>query len=69
MMVESGPGSVSAAGGRLLGSDPELRARRVEGGRRTVADDAWERRIDRLEQFLEQVARQTGSPVRQADPA
>jgi GT2 family glycosyltransferase/glycosyltransferase involved in cell wall biosynthesis len=68
LMVESRPDAVAAALGRLF-EDPELRGRLVEAGRRTVAEYAWEKRIDQLEEFIERVAKQTDSRLRQADPA
>jgi glycosyltransferase involved in cell wall biosynthesis len=46
---------VAAAIRRLL-EDPELRRRLGEEGIRTAAEYAWERRIDALEAFLEDVA-------------
>ena len=45
---------------RLL-ADGELRARLGEEGRRTAQDYAWEKRIDRLEAFLQAVARAPSS--------
>jgi GT2 family glycosyltransferase/glycosyltransferase involved in cell wall biosynthesis len=50
------PAAVSAALARLLG-DRELRERLGRAGIETAAQYAWERRIDALEAFLEEVAR------------
>jgi glycosyltransferase involved in cell wall biosynthesis len=47
---------VSRAITRLL-EDDELRARLGAAGQRTAAEFAWERRIDELESFLDDVAR------------
>ncbi|HEX8158885.1 MAG TPA: glycosyltransferase [Solirubrobacteraceae bacterium] len=58
--------SVSDAISRLL-QDPELRARLGEAGRATSGDYAWERRIDELESFLQEVAAVT-APPRSATP-
>jgi GT2 family glycosyltransferase/glycosyltransferase involved in cell wall biosynthesis len=56
LMPEVSREAVSAALERLLG-DGELRARMGEAGIETAAEYAWERRIDALEGFLEEVAR------------
>jgi GT2 family glycosyltransferase/glycosyltransferase involved in cell wall biosynthesis len=56
LMPEPEPAAVSAALARLLG-DAELRARLGRAGIATAQDYAWERRIDALEAFLEDVAR------------
>ncbi len=56
LMPEASREAVSAALARLLG-DAELRARVGEAGIETAAEYAWERRIDALEAFLEEVAR------------
>jgi glycosyltransferase involved in cell wall biosynthesis len=50
LIVDSDPGAVSTALGRLF-ADPGLRARLVEAGLATAAEYAWERRIDQLEAF------------------
>lgn len=55
LMPEPGVASVSAALARLL-SDPDLRERLGRAGIDTAADYAWERRIDALETFLEEIA-------------
>jgi glycosyltransferase involved in cell wall biosynthesis len=55
LMVEDEPAAVAAAIGRLL-SDPALRERLAEGGRRTAAEYAWPGLIDRIEEFFEGVA-------------
>jgi glycosyltransferase involved in cell wall biosynthesis len=56
LMPEPTVQAVSAALARLLG-DPELRERLGAAGMRTAREYAWERRIDALERFLEDVAR------------
>jgi GT2 family glycosyltransferase len=56
LMPEATREAVSAALARLLG-DAELRARMGEAGIETAGEYAWERRIDALEAFLEEVAR------------
>jgi GT2 family glycosyltransferase/glycosyltransferase involved in cell wall biosynthesis len=56
LMPESDTASVSAAIARLL-ADRELRERLGRAGIETAADYAWERRIDALERFLDEVAR------------
>jgi glycosyltransferase involved in cell wall biosynthesis len=61
LLVEPTPEAVGAAIQRLLG-DPELRARLVEEGYKTVRQYAWERRIDELEAFLERVAQSAAAP-------
>jgi GT2 family glycosyltransferase/glycosyltransferase involved in cell wall biosynthesis len=58
LMPDPDPAAVSAALARLLG-DGELRARLGRAGIETAADYAWERRIDALVEFLEEVARPT----------
>jgi GT2 family glycosyltransferase/glycosyltransferase involved in cell wall biosynthesis len=58
LMPEPNPAAVSAALARLLG-DPELRERLGRAGIETAQDYAWERRIDALVEFLEEVARPT----------
>jgi GT2 family glycosyltransferase len=55
LMPEADRDAVSAALGRLLG-DAELRERVGRAGIETAARFAWERRIDALEAFLEEVA-------------
>jgi glycosyltransferase involved in cell wall biosynthesis len=55
LMPEARPREVRDAIARLL-EDPELRARLGEAGLRTAQDYAWERRIDALEAFFEEVA-------------
>ncbi len=56
LMPEATHEAVGAALARLLG-DPELRERVGRAGVQTAAEYAWERRIDALEAFLEDVAR------------
>jgi Glycosyl transferases group 1 len=56
LMPEPTVSAVSAAIARLLG-DPELRARLGRAGMETAAGYSWERRIDALESFLDDVAR------------
>jgi GT2 family glycosyltransferase len=56
LMPEATREAVSAALERLLG-DGELRERVGRAGIETAAEFAWERRIDALEAFLEEVAR------------
>ena len=58
LMPEPDRESVSAALARLL-ADPELRARLGRAGRQTAQEYAWERRIDALERFMDEVARPT----------
>jgi len=58
LMPAPEPAAVSAALAALL-SDPELRARLGREGIATAQDYAWERRIDALEAFMEEVARPT----------
>jgi GT2 family glycosyltransferase len=55
LMVEAKAEVVAGAIGRLL-ADGELRTRLALAGLRTAADYGWERRIDALEAFLEDVA-------------
>ena len=54
LIAEADPEAVSQALARVLG-DARLRARLVEAGLKTVREYAWERRIDRLEQFFLEV--------------
>ncbi|HEY3970041.1 MAG TPA: glycosyltransferase [Solirubrobacteraceae bacterium] len=56
LMPEASREAVSGALARLLG-DGELRTRVGQAGIETAAEFAWERRIDALEAFLEEVAR------------
>jgi len=56
LMPEPDTAAVSAALARLL-ADRELRERLGRAGIETAADYAWERRIDALERFLDEVAR------------
>ncbi len=58
LMPDADTGAVSAAIAKLL-SDPDLRERLGRAGIETARDYAWERRIDALEGFLEEVARPT----------
>ena len=58
VMVEPNTRAVSAALGRLL-DDSELRERLGRAGIETAREYAWEKRIDALEEFLEEVARPT----------
>ncbi|HSZ14030.1 MAG TPA: glycosyltransferase [Solirubrobacteraceae bacterium] len=58
LMPEPNPAAVSAALARLLG-DAELRERLGRAGMETAQDYTWERRIDALVAFLEEVARPT----------
>lgn len=55
LMAEPDAASVAHAIGRLL-TDPALRARLGAAGRLTAAEYTWERRIDALESFLQEVA-------------
>ena len=55
LMVDPDPASVAAGIERVLG-DAELRERLVAGGLETVKEYAWERRIEQLERFLDDVA-------------
>jgi GT2 family glycosyltransferase len=55
LMPEPEPAAVSAALARLLG-DGELRERLGRAGVDTASEYAWERRIDALEAFLEELA-------------
>jgi len=55
LIVDHDPAAVAAAVRRVL-DDRALRARLVAGGRQTVLDYSWERRIDQLEGFLTRVA-------------
>ncbi len=57
-MPEPDPAAVGAALARLLG-DGELRAQLGRAGIETAAAYAWERRIDALVEFLEELARPT----------
>jgi len=56
LMPEAEATAVSAALASLLG-DPALRARLGRAGIETAQDYAWERRIEALERFFEEVAR------------
>ncbi len=56
LMPQASREAVSAALARLLG-DAELRERVGQAGIETAAQFAWERRIDALEAFLEEVAK------------
>ncbi len=62
LMPEADRDAVSAALARLLG-DAELRERVGRAGIETAARYAWERRIDALEAFLEEVARPRATVV------
>jgi len=55
LMPEQDTAAVSGALARLM-SDPALRAQMGRAGIETAADYAWERRIDALEAFFEEVA-------------
>jgi glycosyltransferase involved in cell wall biosynthesis len=55
-MPEADRDAVSAALARLLG-DAELRERVGRAGIETAREYSWERRIDALEGFLEEIAR------------
>jgi GT2 family glycosyltransferase len=61
LLVEPRPEAVSAGIDRLL-RDSALRARLVEGGFRTAETYHWERRIDELEAFLNDIAQRSGAP-------
>jgi len=63
LMPEPTVESVSGAVRRLL-DDPELRERLGRAGRETAAQYAWERRIDELEAFLEDVAERRSATLR-----
>lgn len=54
LMPEPNVSAVSAALERLLG-DPDLRERLGRAGMQTAQDYAWERRIDALERYLDEV--------------
>ena len=54
-MVERDPAAVAAGLQRVL-EDPELCARLVAGGLRTVLDYSWTRRMDDVESFFSRVA-------------
>ena len=58
LMPAPNPGAVNEALARLL-DDPELRERLGRAGEETAKNYAWERRIDALVEFLEEVARPT----------
>jgi glycosyltransferase involved in cell wall biosynthesis len=60
-MPEPTTAAVAAAIQRVL-DDPDLRRRLGEEGIRTAQDYAWDRRIDALEAFLEDVAAGTTKP-------
>ena len=55
LLVEQHPEAVAAALRRVL-TEPELRGRLVDGGRATVGEYAWERRIDAVERFFKALA-------------
>ena len=55
LMVERDPAAVAAGLQRVL-EDPELCARLVAGGLRTVLDYSWTRRMDDVESFFNRVA-------------
>jgi glycosyltransferase involved in cell wall biosynthesis len=57
LLVEADPSAVSAALARVL-AEPQLRQRLVDGGRATVGEYAWERRIDEVEAFFNRLAEQ-----------
>jgi glycosyltransferase involved in cell wall biosynthesis len=61
LLVEATPEAVSAGIDRLL-RDPALRERLEEGGFETAKRYQWERRIDEVEAFFEDVARRGGAP-------
>ena len=65
LIADSDPEAVSRALQRIL-ADAALRARLTSAGLETAADYAWERRIDRLERFLGEVA--ATAPRRSAAP-
>ena len=67
LMVDDDPAAVRAALERVL-SDPSLRERLAEGGRRTAADYAWPPLLDRIEGFYEAVAPALTSAPRSAAP-
>jgi len=56
LMPESSPEAVTAALERLL-TDRDLRERLGNAGMQTAKEYAWERRIDALERFLEEVSK------------
>ena len=58
LMPEPNPAAVSAALERVF-ANPGLRERLGSAGIQTARDYSWERRIDALEAFLEEVARPT----------
>jgi glycosyltransferase involved in cell wall biosynthesis len=62
LMPASDVDAVRAAVQRLLG-DPDLRRRLGEEGIRTAREYAWERRIDALEAFLEDIGSRSGPPT------
>jgi GT2 family glycosyltransferase len=62
LMPEAGVEQVSAALARLL-ADPQLRERLGRAGIETAKPYAWERRIDALEQFFEQIAQPRTEPL------
>ena len=68
LMTEPDRASVSAALARAL-TDPPLRERLGRAGVQTASEYGWGRRIDALEEFLEEVARPTRvDPDRDAAP-
>ena len=62
LMPEPTPEAVAAAIERVL-TDPGLRARLVEDGRRTAARFSWEQRIDELEAALERMTQPLAAPA------
>ena len=63
LMPEPTVESVAGAVRRLL-DDPELRERLGRAGRETAAQYTWERRIDELEAFLEDVAERRSATLK-----
>jgi glycosyltransferase involved in cell wall biosynthesis len=55
LMPDDNPEAVAAAIKRLF-ADPELRARLVENGKRTAAEYGWDRKLDEVAGFFEQVS-------------
>ncbi len=66
LMPDPDQGSVSEALARVL-SDPELRERLGRAGQATAAHYAWERRIEDLERFFEELARPSTAGVERFD--
>ena len=62
LMPDADVDAVSEAIARVL-SDGELRARLGEAGMRTAQRYTWDRRIDALEVFLQEVARPRSGPL------